>query len=229
MYNVKDDLKKLISSKENIKYECENISKKLKEHENNSRIAGLTGGVVGTIGGAIATGALILAPFTAGATLPIAAIGGVIGGAGGALNIGTTITKLVLINDLCKDANKLLEADMIETQKFNDKIETLVNNIKQTGNLALDIFELATKGAFNIANISFKSGLAAADVAKIVLRSTLNSSLTILSTIFSIYEVVSTSIDIHRGTVSPQAENLDKMIAQLEIEIEKMKESYEYV
>lgn len=229
MYNVKAELQKLISAKENIKYQCENISKKLKEHENNSRIAGLTGGILGTIGGVITTGALIAAPFTAGATLPIAAVGGILGGTGGALSLGTTITKLALINDLCKDANKLLEVDMIETQKFNDKIETLVNNIKQTGNLALDVVELATKGAFNIANISFKSGLAAADVAKIALRTTLNSSLTILSTIVSIYDVVSTSIDIHKGTVSPQAENLDKMIAQLEIEIEKMKESYQYL
>jgi hypothetical protein len=229
MYNVKDELQKLISVKENIKYKCENISKKLKEHENKSRIPGLTGGLLGSIGGVITTGALILLPFTAGATMPIAFLGGLIGGGGGALSLGTTITKVILINDLCKDANKLLEADMIATQKFNDKIETLVNNIKQTGTLALDIIELATKGAFNITNISFKSGLAAADIAKIALRSTLNNSLVILSTIVSIYDVVSTSIDIHKGTVSPQAAYLDKMIAQLEIEIENLKESYKYL
>jgi hypothetical protein len=49
MYNLKDELQKLISAKENIKYKCENISKKLKEHEKRSRITGLTGGVAETI------------------------------------------------------------------------------------------------------------------------------------------------------------------------------------
>ena len=130
----KVDLQNLISAKKNIKSKCENISNKLKEHERNSQIAGLSGGVLGAIGGTVATASLILAPFTAGTTLPFALIGGFIGGTGGALSLGTTITKLLLINDLCKDANKALEADLVETKKFYDKIQTLANNIKQTGN-----------------------------------------------------------------------------------------------
>jgi hypothetical protein len=229
MYNVKDELQKLITAKENIKKECQEISNKLKEHEKNTRIAELTGKVVSTIGGIMALSALISAPFTFGSTLPVFAVGAGIFSTGGTVSFGTKVTKVKLINNLCEDANKLLKADMIATQQFNEKLETLNNDTKRKDPMASCFFEMGTKQAFNVAKISFKTGLAAADVAKIVLETFLNSSLNILTSIFNIHEIVKNSIDIHKGTVSPQAENLDKMIAQLEIEIENLKESYKYV
>jgi hypothetical protein len=72
----------------------------------------------------------------------------------------------------------------------------------------------------------FEMGLPSRYVATMALQTSLNVTLNILGSIFSIYEIVSTSIYIHKDTVSPRAENLDKMIAQLEIEIDEMKEYY---
>jgi len=229
MYNIKDKLQKLISAKEIIKKECQEISKKLKEHEKNTRIAGITGAIAGTFGFITVASALISAPFTFGSSLPLVAVGASFLATGSTLSLGTKITKVILINNLCKDANKLLEVDMIETQKFNKKLETLSNDIKRKDPEASCFFEMGTQHAFNIANISIEMGLPSRHVATMALEKSLNSSIDILTSIFGIYEIVKNSIDIHKGTVSPQAENLDKMIAQLEIEIEKMKESYKYL
>ncbi len=86
---------------------------RLKEEElirttKNVRIARGVGAGVGIIGGAVAIGGFIMAPFTLGGSLLVSGIGAGIGAAGGLTSIGATVAEKVIEKSELKEVNNLL-------------------------------------------------------------------------------------------------------------------------
>jgi len=84
---------------------------------------------VGIVGGAIAIGGLILAPFTLGATLiPSVIAGGVVSGLGAATAIGAAVAEIVIDKGEMEKATKCIEEDKILFEEVAKRIENLHRN-----------------------------------------------------------------------------------------------------
>lgn len=102
------------------------IIKKLHETTKNVAITQTVSSSVGIVGGAIAIGGLIMAPFTLGASLiPTAIAGGVVSGVSAATAIGAAVTEVIIDKDEMKKATACLEQDKLLFQGVADQIKYL--------------------------------------------------------------------------------------------------------
>lgn len=90
------------------------IIEKLHETTKNVAITQTVSSSVGIVGGAIAIGGLILAPFTFGASLvPTAIAGGVVSGLGAATAIGAAVSEIVIDKGQMEKAMACLQQDKV--------------------------------------------------------------------------------------------------------------------
>ena len=222
------NLHKIISTNKATISKLKTISSKLKEHKKNTEIAKLSGAVTSTVGGLISIAGLLAAPFTFGSTLPLIGAGAAIAGGGGAVTIGTIIAELIIVKTLCEDANKLLEANKILTRELENNLT--IQLLKGATNLnvfAEKAVIILRAGGFKIADISFKTGLPAATVSKVLLNAALRNSMTILFTGLNIIDMITLSININKGSVSVEAEKLDELIEELERNTKNLETIYQ--
>lgn len=102
------------------------IIDKLHETTKNVAITQTVSSSVGIVGGAIAIGGLIMAPFTMGASLiPTAIAGGVVSGVSAVTAIGASVTEIFVDKDEMKKATACLERDKELFQDVANQIKYL--------------------------------------------------------------------------------------------------------
>ncbi|XDV36576.1 hypothetical protein PO909_006326 [Leuciscus waleckii] len=105
--------------------ELEAVAASLDKTHKGVKIARITGGTTGAVGGAAVVAGVLLAPATMGASLAVAALGVGVAAAGGVTGASAAITKKVKTNQVRKKVESILK----EYQKEMCDIEVYLNNI----------------------------------------------------------------------------------------------------
>ena len=223
------------------KRERENTIKVVREsadqiqtHEENCRIATISGRVVSAVGACVSLGCFIGAFLTSGATLAMPVFVGSVTGAAGAMTVvGTDIVNVLLKNinsslvnkALIDDANataELLQAfERLEKEKTSTHGTILTNSLSmftRFGMLAYDGVETGTR----LASSSVQTGKTAFQALTRAGRR-LHIAGGVFSVIFlipDVYNIIKTSVDVHNGKLLQVVEDFRQIAQSLEDELE---------
>ncbi|XP_026180932.1 uncharacterized protein LOC113140988 [Mastacembelus armatus] len=92
-----------------------------------AKISSVAGSSVGAVGGVLSIVGLILAPFTAGVSLPLTMTGVGLGLTSGVNNLVTTATEIGVNNTNQNKANKALQSFMEDVQCVQDRLKEVIN------------------------------------------------------------------------------------------------------
>ncbi|XP_077088671.1 apolipoprotein L3-like isoform X2 [Siphateles boraxobius] len=105
--------------------ELEAVAASLDKTQKGTRIARITGGTTGAVGGVAAVAGILLAPATMGASLAVAALGIGVAAAGGVTGASAAITNKVKTNQVRKN----VESSLKEYQREMNDIEVYLKDI----------------------------------------------------------------------------------------------------
>ena len=200
-----------------------------------SKIAGASGAVAG---GILAGACVLLAPFTAGASLAGLVPSAILGGAGAVTSIGAEIGEIIDNKISFKNAKELLEKDsniasnlqkQIERVNYAaaalgrqkgiimtpDKIVKLCEKYLLKGpKLALQTLHVVTKLSIFLQAGKLKSILSALEGLKLAAKSGA-IAFSIILVPLEIYNIVSNAIALHKGTLSEKAAIVEEQLKVL--------------
>ena len=123
---LRKDIKEWLPKREESIEKMKEIIEKLNKTTKDVAITQTVSSSVGIVGGAIAIGGLILAPFTLGASLiPSAIAGGVVSGLGAATAIGATVAEIVIDKGEMEKAKTCIEEDKVLFEEVAKMMENL--------------------------------------------------------------------------------------------------------
>lgn len=105
------------------------------------RIAGITGGATGAVGGAAAVAGILLSPVTLGASLAITVVGVGVAAAGGVTGASAAITNKVKKNQVRKKVETILkecQSEMEEVEGYLESISTEMGKLREYDLLTLE-------------------------------------------------------------------------------------------
>ena len=207
-------------------------------HEDNSRIATLTGASAGIVGGGIAIAGGVSAFFTFGASLGLTVVGGAISVVGGATLLGTEITNGVLRSVKFKEVEKALEKDKDATSELVEELEKLEGILKERNELIEKNRNVKIRGivksvgstVFNGVQTGTKLAKTGSETGETVFKSlgkigkvshVAGLALGAVFVAVDIYTLVQTSIDVHNGNKLEVVKKIHNVAQDLEDEMEQ--------
>ncbi len=134
-------------------FKLDQLKEDIQRFHLNCNRAKTVGTSVGTVGSVTALACFIAAPFTLGATIPLAIAGTIAGAAGGITNISTSIT------DMVKTKNYKSEIEAIGNER-NEVARQLTEHLENLNQVALELQKkgLDTDSAYKLAFTYAKFG-----------------------------------------------------------------------
>ncbi|XP_061162588.1 apolipoprotein L6-like [Saccostrea echinata] len=190
----------------------------------DSRIARVAGASTSVLGGIIATGCLIAAPFTGGISLLPAVAAGAFGGAGAVVTIGTSIAKTLLENGKITEVQRYLDED----KKFTEILISDLQKYAEYTEAALKGTRAMTAGAKFLIRLAGVGGEGGAQGLRFIARfgKAIGIVLSVAILPFDIYELVKSAIDIHNNNPSEASNEVRKIASQLEGDLKKIEQAY---
>ncbi|XP_050409308.1 uncharacterized protein LOC126824168 [Patella vulgata] len=195
-------------------------AEKLNKLEKGVQKSEITGSAVGVIGGVMILAGVLGAPFTFGGSLSLTSAGGALGAAGGITGAGAAIAKSIITRNKRKEINKLLETDERLMGKLNEKLKLVHASAK----LVFSGTKLVARLAKSVVK-TLRVGDVAADAAKVGAKGLSKFSktiknggavLTAIAIPFEIYNIVSNSVDIHKGKQNELAKEFKRIANEIE-------------
>ena len=192
------------------------LAEELEKHEHNGRIAHVTGLCLSIVGGVITVGCLIAIPFTGGLSTIGAGVAEGIGLGGGGTSLGTAIVNKCLEKGILKRVQSSINEDKRLKKDFLDTIPDILgrpDTYLKGGNGIVGAAKLITK-IIDCADDAMKGLGTAARVSKVL--GYIGAGITVAIMPLDIYDLIKTSIDIHKKTVSETASDIRKIASELE-------------
>ena len=200
------------------------LADEMDKHEHNGRIAHVTGLSASIVGGLITVGCLIALPFTGGLSAIGVGVAVGFGVGGGGMSLGTAIVKGRLKNGNLKNVQGAIDEDRRLQNSLTESIRDVLvrpdiyirgaNGIVGTAKLIARIAD--------VADDALKGLGTAARVSKVLVF--VGAGITVAIMPFDIYDLVKTSIDIHRRSVSETAKMIREIADELEESLQTLHE-----
>ena len=172
---------------------------------------------------------LVLTPFTLGGSLALTAVGTYLGVGGSlvsagasAINMFVTRAELEKAQDLIKEDHKLLNhiQDLLKDKRVEREIimfcgsagKSLING----WNIASGVANLSDEAASISANLVAKTATNLPNVLQ-----TVGIAFNLVGGLLSVFDLVTTSINVHKGSKSEYGESLEKIVEQMINELEE--------
>lgn len=153
--------------------ELDAVAAALDKTKKGTRIARITGGTTGAVGGAAVVAGVLLAPMTMGASLAVAALGVGVAAAGGVTGASAAITKKVKTKQVRKKVESILkeyQSEMRDIEVYLRDINREVENLKKYDLLTLKrvnvksakivvLVEIASKSSATLSVMNKSSGV----------------------------------------------------------------------
>ncbi|XP_071101356.1 apolipoprotein L3-like [Haliotis cracherodii] len=220
------------------------IANLLREKQKEMNIAKVSFNSAGVVAGGLSIAGLVLAPFTAGISIGLLAVGGGLGVAAGAGGIGTNVAEWKVVGSKVEEAEAVL-ADL--TENLNIMIEKMKVELKKQGLTDNDIASMFVleggKWVYNVARLGkiirkavaiaragskagtlaiSAGGKAGAKAGAKAAAGTFGKVSKVAGAVgavvgigFSVAEIVNDSINIHKN-VSKAADAMEEIAASLE-------------
>ena len=204
------------------------LADQIQTHEENCRIAKISGSVVSAVGGCVSLGCFIGAFFTFGATLPIAVIvGSATGGAGAMTVLGTDLVNVLLKRTnsglvskaLIDDANATTDLRQafksLEKEKPSGHAKIAENSFRMFARFGMLVYDGVETGT-RLGSSGVQTGKTAFQAFSSVGRG-FHIAGGVFSVIFlipDVYNIITTSVDVHKGKLLKVVEDF-RQIAQL--------------
>ena len=223
MEDINKEIKRWKELRENAIKKLNELADGLDKVHRNTNIAKISGNSIGIIGGSAAVISLISAPYTLGLSLGLAIGGTCAGVAGAATSLGSSLTEDIIAKRLCKEAEKLVRKDLIESENlkklFSNK-ELRRNVVSKCGKIAGNTLQKTAHVANLIVRAEQTSEMI--NAAKILLNPSntvhiLGISASIIFIVLDLIELIETSIDLNDGSKSKYSEKIREMIKNLEL------------
>ncbi|KAK3100353.1 hypothetical protein FSP39_018600 [Pinctada imbricata] len=196
------------------------------KHTKNGRIAHVTG-LSGSIVAALITGGCLIAiPFTGGLSAIGAGVAAGIGIAGGGVSLGTALVKHLLEKGIIKEVQQAIDEDRQLTKTFMESISQVLKDpttYLSGSRKMLSVAKFAAEIA-DVADDAVKAAGVAARVSKVL--GIVGAALSIAILPFDIYDLVKTSIDIHKKSLSETADKVRSIATELEEDLRNVRDKY---
>ena len=174
----------------------------------NANIAKLTGTSTSLVGAGLAIGGFVAAFFTFGASLIVTAVGIGLGAAGGLTAGGSELCDLLLSKSQLKLAQDALEDDRKATQTLNKAFQQAIESKRGLAAAA----EAGGKTLFQAMETTTSKGLHIGGLA-----------LSAVLVPFGIHDLVTTSMDVHKGSIPAVFKEINEIVGKLENELRENK------
>ena len=214
------------------------IANDIQKHEDNSRIAKITGSSASIVGTGLAIGGAIAAPFTFGTSLILTGVGVGVAVAGGTTVAGAQIANRLLRSSNVKNVNEALEKDKMATQKLENAL-VIYRNMQKSFRSAGINFTIPPAFVRIAAGVTFTAvqmaRIFAGGAGETVFRSlgTASRALHVIGIVagtvtlpIDIYTLVSTSIEVHKKTVADVVKEIRELAEQLENKLKEFSNNY---
>ncbi|XP_073530448.1 apolipoprotein L3-like [Phyllobates terribilis] len=240
--NLKGILTDLLNTIADCSTKLLTIADDLDEFHKGATIASVTGSSVGIAGGITTIVGLILAPFTAGASLIVSGIGAGVAAVGGITGASASIADSVNMKNKCSQVDeivKAINAEMDDLEKASKELDSLVNEIMSTQKVgdipnsvrvggrgvyaALEVVRLIQLGKVSAAAAR---GVQIAAQGVRVFKG-ISGVLAGLFIFIDIFFVAKGAVDIHRGSKTEQAAQIRECaeeIKKLHQDLQKLDE-----
>ncbi|XP_073432659.1 apolipoprotein L3-like [Dendrobates tinctorius] len=239
--NLRGILTSLLNTIADCSKELLTIADDLDEFHRGATIASVTGSSVGIAGGIATIAGLILAPFTAGASLIVSGIGAGVAAVGGLTGASASIADTVNMKIKCsrvEEIVKAVNAEMNELEKASKKLDSLVTDIsKQKVVDSPDAARVGGRSVYAALEVGRliqlgKVSAAAARGAQIAARGVqvfgmVSGVLAGLFIFIDVFFVAKGAIDIHHGSKTEQAARIRECaeeIKELQHDLQKLDE-----
>uniref|UniRef100_A0A667YRX2 Uncharacterized protein n=1 Tax=Myripristis murdjan TaxID=586833 RepID=A0A667YRX2_9TELE len=193
--------------------DLEETAVKLDEMKLGADISGVTSSSVGAVGGVLSIAGLILAPFTAGASLGLTLTGAGLGITGGVTSLVTTITESEVNRENQNKANEFFQTLLENMQNIQHFLEIASSQpVTRAGVGKSDVADTVVTGVpeaiAQMPRVAADTGEAAARGVA-ALSSTARAGFGVLNGLFlglDIYGITKNSISLHYGSKSEASE-----------------------
>ncbi|CAJ0916493.1 unnamed protein product [Ranitomeya imitator] len=213
------------------------IADDLDEFHRGATIASVTGSSVGLAGGITTVVGLILAPFTAGASLIVSGVGAAVAAVGGITGASASIADTVNMKNKCSRVEEIVKAVNLEMDKFQKASKNLAS-------LITDISEQQVVDSPDAARAVGRGAYAALEIGRLIQLGKVSATVArgaqiaargaqvfgvvsgILAGLFIFVDgffIIKGSVDIHRGSKTEQA----AQIRECAEEIEKIQKEFQ--
>lgn len=227
------------------------IVKDMDSDEFRNNVTNIVGSGVGVTGGAMVLGGLLLAPFTGGVSLVVAGIGAGVGAAGGVGNLGGDAIAKNYALKKCKEADDLIqddenksvnlehaEAKLTEAiailQKESDDTQTDTTTAMKKARVTkqgMKVFKIV-QNTVKFARAGYGGVSAFGKAAGKVLGKASGRAFAIVGMGLDIWQIVSSSQDISKGSKSELGKGITEHILELEKSLNAVEkyfsETYEF-
>ena len=207
------------------------LADEIQKHHKNANIAKLTGTSASLVGSGLMIGGSIAAFFTFGASLMVTAVGVGITAAGGVTAGGSALVESLLSKSNVKIVQKALDDD----RKLVEKIKELLRKINRASEIEQVYFK-AGSATMAIASTMKTTATAAYKIGK---SASVNGGETLFKTLgnaakgfhiagltlsivlipVDVYSLVTTSMDVHKGSIPDVVKDIRKTADDLEAEL----------
>lgn len=228
--------------------ECETKHAEISKLAKKVRCTRIAGGVTSLVGTTLTIVGFGLVPVTLGGSIALTVLGAGIGLTGGGLSIGSIITGRLVPNKKQKEVNAILKIDIQLTEQFNKLVEkwkSILESIEEEGGHGNreDILALILGGGHlaRLSTVAAKTGISGGQLARAALQSTAvvtarsfqsaargiafaGVAIALLTVPFDIYEIVSNSIKLHKGSETKHIKRINEILSSLHNEQQSMKQ-----
>ena len=213
----KDDRKKTVEL-------LRELANQIQTHENNSRIAKLFGASSSIVGLSLGIAGTVGAMFTFGGSLILTAVGTGIAAAGGITVVGTNVVNGLLCNTNVKVVEDAVKKDGDGSREIQDLFEKVQKVLKRLKMLKKSVpFECGRmhyKVAFAVSDgvhIGMQFGETALEtLGEVSVFTVAGITFSAISIALNIYTLVSTSYNVHKGSVLKVVEDIREVAQKLE-------------
>ena len=202
------------------------LADELDKHEQNGRIAHVTGLSASIVSGVITAGCLIAIPFTGGLSAIGAGVAAGVGLAGGSVSLGTLAVKKLLKKGILKEVKEAIDEDRKLQESLKESIrefmmqpDTYLKGAHKLVGIARVIAEIA-----DVADDALKGLGAAAKVSKVL--GVVGGIISVAILPWDIVDLVKTSIDIHKKTITETAANIRDIAVEMEKTLPELSEAH---
>ena len=208
-------------------------SNEIQKHENNSRIAILTGSSLSVVGALVGIGSLVATFFTAGAALPITLIAGAAtAGLGGLTTSGSYGVRFLLRKTNVKFVNNALREDTANTEGLRNAIERFRRDKLQSRRLVVQCGKLIISYSSAIKSsveggVKLGDALSGGDVFVQTFSTVGQISRALglaafgVTLICDIHTIVTCSIKVHKGKLLSVVQDIRRIADALEQDIDR--------